>query len=156
VTFLKALRAESSTIPVGECAVCTLPSFAAAVGGASALKNVYVLGGVNMLLQYTPSKAAKTNITNYIKGMKAVGYGSTSNIVQDLVGWASGMELTAGIEAAHSTNENAVRNALAHQHISLLGWSWARTPQNYANISAYHSVMAIWAPNGQLKVYKAS
>lgn len=156
VTFLKALRAENPTIPVGECAVCTLPSFVSAVGGAKALKNVYVLGGVNMLLKSTPDATTKKNIVDYMNGMKAVGYGSTSNIVQDLVGWASGMQLTAAIEAAHSTDENAVKNALAHQHIDLLGWSWGRTPQNYANVSSYHSVMAVWTPSGQLKVYKAS
>lgn len=156
VTFLKALRAENPTIPVGECAVCTLPSFYSAVGGATTLKNVYVLGDVAMLLKSTPSKLTRKNITDYIHGMKAVGYGKTSDIAQDLVGWASGVQLTAAIKAAKSVNENAVKNALAHQTINLLGWSWARTPANYAKVGSYHSVMATWSPGGHLKVYKAS
>ena len=156
VTFLKALRAESPTIPVGECAVCTLPSFYSAVGGATTLKNVYVLGDSSMLLKYTPDPTTRKNLTDYINGMKAVGYGTTSDIAQDLVGWATGLQLTDAIETAKSINENAVKNALAHQSINLLGWSWARTPQNYANVGSYHSVMATWGANGQLKVYKAS
>lgn len=156
VTFLKALRAESSTIPVGECAACTVSSFYSAVGGYGTLKNVYVLGPESMLLQYTPSATAKREIRDYIKGMKAVGYGTSSDIANDAVGWESGMELTAAIEVAHSTNENAVKNALAHQKITLLGWGWARTPRNYAIVSSYHSVMAVWSPSGKLVEYKAS
>lgn len=156
VTFLKALRAQNPTIPVGECAVCTLPSFEQAVGGPTALKDVYVLGDSSMLLKYTPDKTTRTNIDNYIAGMKAVGFGSVSDIAQDLVGWATGEELTNAIQTAKSTSTDAVKTALQHQHVALMGWSWARTPQNYAILSSYHSVMAIWTPKGQLKVYKAS
>ncbi|MCL2393209.1 MAG: hypothetical protein FWC87_00860, partial [Acidimicrobiaceae bacterium] len=75
---------------------------------------------------------------------------------QDLVGWATGEELTNAIQTAKSTSTDAVKTALQHQHVALMGWSWARTPQNYAILSSYHSVMAIWTPKGQLKVYKAS
>lgn len=156
VTFLKALRAQNPTIPVGECAVCTLPSFVQAVGGPNALKNVYVLGDSQMLVKYTPDKATRTSIDNYVAGMKAVGFGSVSDISQDLVGWATGEELTNAIETAKSTSTDAVKTALQHQHLTLLGWSWARTPKNYAILGSYHSVMAIWTPQDKLKVYNAS
>lgn len=156
VTFLKALRAQNPTIPVGECAVCTLPSFVHAVGGPNALKNVYVLGDSQMLVKYTPSKQTRTSIDDYVAGMKAVGFGSVSNIAQDLVGWATGEELTDGIRKAHSTSTEAVKTALQHQHLNLLGWSWARTPHDYEILSSYHSVMAIWTPQTKLKVYNAS
>jgi ABC-type branched-subunit amino acid transport system substrate-binding protein len=156
VTFLKALRAENPTIPVGECAACTVSSFYSAVGGYTTLKDVYVGGPESMLLQYTPSTSAKTDIQDYINGMTAVGYGTSSDIADDAVGWESGMELTAAIKTAGSTSETAVKNALAHQSITLLGWGWARTPSNYANVSTYHSVMAQWTSAGKLAEYKAS
>lgn len=156
VTFLKALRAQSPTIPVGECAVCTLPSFVQAVGGPTALKNVYVLGDTQMLLKYTPNKQTRTSIEDYISGMKTVGFGSVSDIAQDLVGWATGEELTNAIQKAHSTDTDAVKTALQHQHLNLLGWSWARTPKDYEILSSYHSVMAIWTAKDKLVVYKAS
>jgi len=66
------------------------------------------------------------------------------------------MELTNGIETAGSINENAVKNALAHQNITLLGWGWARTPTDYENVGSFHSVMAIWTSAGKLVEYAAS
>jgi hypothetical protein len=156
VTFLKALRARNPSIPVGECAVCTLPSFVQAVDGPNALKNVYVLGDSQMLVKYTPDKATRTSIDNYVSGMKAVGFGSVSDIAQDLVGWATGEELTNAITTAKSTSTDAVKTALQHQHLTLLGWSWARTPKDYEILSSYHSVMATWTPQDQLKVCNAS
>jgi ABC-type branched-subunit amino acid transport system substrate-binding protein len=156
VTFLKALRAEDPTIPVGECAACTISSFYSSVGGYTTMKDVYVGGPESMLLQYTPSATAKTDIQNYIKGMTAVGYGTSSDISSDAVGWESGMELTAGIKAAGSIDESAVKNALAHQTITLLGWGWARTPTDYEKVGSYHSVMAQWTAAGKLVEYAAS
>jgi len=156
VTFLKALRAENPTIPVGECAACTVSSFYASVGGATTMKDVYVGGPESMLLQYTPSKVAKTDIQNYITGMTAVGYGTSNDISSDAVGWESGMELTGGIEAARSISESAVKNALAHQNITLLGWGWARTPTDYEKVGSFHSTMAIWNSAGKLVEYAAS
>jgi hypothetical protein len=153
---LKALRAEDPTIPVGDCAACTVSSFYSSVGGYNTMKDVYVGGPESMLLQYSPSKTAKTDIQNYITGMTAVGYGTSSDISSDAVGWESGLELTAGIQSAGSTSETAVKNALAHQNITLLGWGWARTPTDYEKVGSFHSTMAIWTSAGKLVEYAAS
>jgi ABC-type branched-subunit amino acid transport system substrate-binding protein len=44
ITAIRAIRAQDPTIPISECSACELPSFIAAAGGASVMKNIYVLG----------------------------------------------------------------------------------------------------------------
>jgi len=50
ITFIKAVRAQNPTIPISECSACELPSFISAAGGASVMKNIYVLGSMSQWL----------------------------------------------------------------------------------------------------------
>ena len=46
ITAIRAIRAQSPTIPISECSACELPSFISAAGGASVMQNIYVLGSM--------------------------------------------------------------------------------------------------------------
>ncbi len=49
ITAIRAIRTQDPNIPISECSACELPSFIAAAGGASVMKNIYVLGSMSQL-----------------------------------------------------------------------------------------------------------
>jgi ABC-type branched-subunit amino acid transport system substrate-binding protein len=51
ITAIRAIRAQDPDIPISECSACELPSFIAAAGGASVMKNIYVLGSMTQWLE---------------------------------------------------------------------------------------------------------
>jgi branched-chain amino acid transport system substrate-binding protein len=162
ITALKAIRAQNPTIPIGECSGCTLPSFIAATGGYSTMKDVYVIGTPQELVASTPRTAQYLpgiqDTATYISAMDAAGYSSPDFIDAGSPGWDGGRELQAAIEAANSTSPSAVRAALQHQTIAVGGlqaYFYSRTPQNYGNVTQIVSPMSVVQPNGSLKVFKS-
>ena len=55
ITAIRAIRAQDPTIPISECSACELPSFISAAGGASVMKNIYVLGSMRDWLDTPPA-----------------------------------------------------------------------------------------------------
>lgn len=157
ITVLKAIRAQDSTVPVAECSVCYLPSFFTAAGGEAVMHNVYVLGSVQQLVQGLPKTPANrpliSQLNAYLSGMKAAGYGTLDDLDGGSASWETAAELTAAIDRAKSTSEDAVRTALEHQKLQILGTSWDRTPANHTRMTSVVDVMATWGANGQLQLY---
>ncbi|HEY1818785.1 MAG TPA: ABC transporter substrate-binding protein [Trebonia sp.] len=159
ITFLKTMRAQSPTIPIGECSACTTTQFIDAVGGASAMQDIYLIGTPdNALTAFANSSAnaaALTDTRAYIAAMKAAGEGSTTLIDEGSEGWDTGQELAAAIKSANSISESAVKNALEHQKLATGGedlYEWTRTPQDYSTMSSALAAMDTVAPNGALTV----
>src|ERR1700734_4159459 len=81
ITAIRAIRAQSPTIPISECSACELPSFISAAGGASVMKNIYVLGSMEDWLtaaeQGSGSQEAQTTagLQAYMAGMTAARLG---------------------------------------------------------------------------------
>ncbi len=44
ITFLKSMRAQNPTIPIGECSGCAMSQFVSAVGGPKTMSNIYLIG----------------------------------------------------------------------------------------------------------------
>lgn len=139
ITFLKAMRAQNPTIPIGECSGCATTQFVNAVGGPQAMKNIYLIGTPeNVLEAFPPSPATAAGIADtkaYIAAMKGAGKGSATEIDEGSEGWATGRELADAIEKAKSIEPNAVKNALQHQKLTTGGiilYSWNRTPDDYS------------------------
>jgi len=159
ITFIKAVRAQNPTIPISECSGCATSTFVNAVGGATAMQNVYMIGTPENVLSAIPSTSATaaglTDTRNYIAAMKAAGMGSANAIDEGGEGWDTGRELAAAIEAAKSTSASAVKNALQHQTIVTGGiqvYYWQRTPSNYANITQIDSAVVTVGANGTFNV----
>jgi ABC-type branched-subunit amino acid transport system substrate-binding protein len=154
ITTIKAIRAQNPTIPISECSVCWTPGFVQAVGGPSVLHNVYTRGAVPDLLRYLPDTPANRPILSQIKtfesAVRAVGYGTTEDFDNLAPAWVQGQELTAAIQAARSTNEDAVMRALEHQHTETLDTFWARTPAHHGGLSKVVDVTETWNSSGQL------
>jgi ABC-type branched-subunit amino acid transport system substrate-binding protein len=159
ITFLKAVRAQNPTIPISECSGCANSTFVNAVGGPTAMKDVYMIGtpeNVLSVIPNTPANApALTDTRNYIAAMKAAGMGSLTQIDEGAIGWGAGRELAAAIESAKSIDPNAVKTALQHQTIVTGGiqcYFWKRSPSNYANITNILSAVVTVAPDGTFTV----
>jgi ABC-type branched-subunit amino acid transport system substrate-binding protein len=159
ITFIKAVRAQNPTIPISECSGCANTTFVNAVGGPTAMKDVYMIGtpeNVLSVIPNTPANApALTATRNYIAGMKAAGMGSLTQIDEGGIGWITGTELAAAIDSAHSIAPSAVKNALEHQTIVTGGlqcYFWKRTPSNYDNITNIESAVVTVAANGTFTV----
>ena len=159
ITFLKAVRAQNPTIPISECSGCANSTFVNAVGGPSAMQDVYMIGtpeNVLSVIPNTPANApALTATRNYIAGMTAAGMGSATQIDEGGIGWITGSELAAAIESAKSIAPNDVKNALQHQTIVTGGiqcYFWKRTPSNYANITNIESAVVTVAADGTFTV----
>lgn len=159
ITAIRAIRAQDPTIPISECSGCTLPSFIKAVGGPSVMKNVYLLGSNQNLLQVAEEgktaadKATAAGLKVYFAAMKADGYTSANDIDAASEGWDAGLELTWAIEKAGSTSGPAIEAALQHLNTNTLGIQWDRTPSNYEGISAYVSAFCYVGANGQTTIY---
>ncbi len=159
ITFIKAVRAQNPTIPISECSGCATSTFVNAVGGATAMQNVYMIGTPENVLSAIPSNStsapALADTMAYIAAMKAAGLGSANDISEGGEGWDTGRELTAAIESAKSTSPDAVKNALAHQALvtgGIQAYYWQRSPSNYANITQIYSAVVTVGANGSFNV----
>jgi branched-chain amino acid transport system substrate-binding protein len=162
ITALKAIRAQSPNIPIGECSGCDLPAFVKAAGGYATMKDVYNIGTPEQLVSSVPHTKANmpviTDTQQYLSAMKAVGLDTTNDLDQSSAGWDTGIELQTAVDKAHSLSESAVRTAMTHEKVAvggLFGQYFQRTPTNYENIVRLVSVMSIVKPNGSVGVYAA-
>ena len=60
ITFLKSMRAQNPTIPISECSGCATSTFVNAVGGATAMQNVYLIGTPENVLSGLPVQRRPT------------------------------------------------------------------------------------------------
>ncbi|HTU74317.1 MAG TPA: ABC transporter substrate-binding protein [Trebonia sp.] len=160
ITAIRAIRAQDPTIPVSECSACELPSFIAAAGGPSVMKNIYVLGSMQDWLtaarQGTSAqeKATAAGLEAYMAGMKAAGLGNENALDNSQEGWDAGLEISWAIQQAGNLNEATIMAKLQHLDINTLGIVWARTPSNYESISQVLAAMEIINPDGSATLYK--
>ncbi len=160
ITAIRAIRAQDPTIPISECSACELPSFIAAAGGPSVMKNIYVLGSMQDWLtaaqQGTSAqeKATAAGLQAYMAGMQAAGLGNQNAIDNSQEGWDAGLEINWAINQAGSLNETTIMQKLQHLDINTLGIIWNRNPSNYEDISQVLAAMEIINPNGSASLYK--
>jgi ABC-type branched-subunit amino acid transport system substrate-binding protein len=159
ITFIKAVRAQNPTIPISECSGCATSTFVNAVGGASAMQDVYLIGTPENVLSAIPSTSATAaglaDTKAYIAAMQADGLGSANDISEGGEGWDTGRELAAAITAAKSISPGDVKNALQHQTLVTGGiqvYYWQRSPSNYANITQIDSAVVTAGANGSFNV----
>jgi ABC-type branched-subunit amino acid transport system substrate-binding protein len=160
ITAIRAIRAQSATIPISECSACELPSFIAAAGGAPVMKNIYVLGSMSQWLvkaqQGTSdqAKATAAGLQQYIAGMKAAGLGAEDQIDNSQEGWDAGLEIDWAIKQAGNVDESTVMQKLQHLDINTLGIVWNRNPSNYEDISQVLAAMETINPDGSATLFK--
>jgi ABC-type branched-subunit amino acid transport system substrate-binding protein len=160
ITAIRAIRAQDPTIPISECSACELPSFISAAGGASVMKNIYVLGSMQDWLtaaeQGTSAQeqATATGLKAYIAGMTAAGLGNDNAIDNSQEGWDAGLEVSWAIQQAGNLDETTIMQKLQHLDINTLGILWTRTPSNYESYSAVLAAMETINPDGSATLYK--
>ena len=159
ITFLKAVRAQNPTIPVSECSGCATSTFVNAVGGPTAMQDVYMIGTPENVLSAIPSTSATSaglaDTRAYIAAMKAAGMGTANQIDEGGEGWDTGRELAAAIATAKSIAPGDVKNALAHQTLVTGGiqvYYWQRSPSDYANITQIYSAVMTVGADGSFNV----
>jgi ABC-type branched-subunit amino acid transport system substrate-binding protein len=159
ITFIKAVRAQNPTIPISECSGCATSTFVNAVGGASAMQDVYLIGTPENVISAIPSTSATSaglaDTKAYIAAMQADGLGSANDISEGGEGWDTGRELAAAITTAKSISPGDVKNALQHQTLVTGGiqvYYWQRSPSNYANITQIDSAVVTAGANGSFNV----
>jgi branched-chain amino acid transport system substrate-binding protein len=159
ITFLKAVRAQNPTIPISECSGCAMSTFVNAVGGQTAMQDVYMIGTPENVLSAIPSTSATaaglTDTKAYIAAMKAAGMGSANQVDEGGEGWDTGRELAAAITTAKSISPGDVKNALQHQTLVTGGiqvYYWQRSPSNYANITQIDSAVVTVGAGGTFNV----
>ena len=160
ITAIRAIRTQDPNIPISECSACELPSFIAAAGGASVMKNIYVLGSMSNWLEKAQQgtsaqeKATAAGLQAYMAGMKAAGLGAEDQIDNSQEGWDAGLEITWAIQQAGNLDESTIMQKLQHLNINTLGIVWNRDPSNYENISQVLAAMEIINPDGTAALYK--
>jgi len=160
ITAIRAIRAQSPTIPISECSACELPSFIAAAGGASVMKNIYVLGSMQDWLTAAQQgtgaqeQATAAGLQQYMTGMQAAGLGNQNAIDNSQEGWDAGLEIDWAIKQAGNLDETTIMQKLQHLDINTLGIVWDRNPSNYENISQVLAAMEIINPDGSATLYK--
>jgi branched-chain amino acid transport system substrate-binding protein len=161
ITAIRAIRAQSATIPISECSACELPSFVAAAGGPSVMKDIYVLGSMQDWLTAAkqgtsaPEKATAAGLQQYFAGMKAAGLNSQDQILNSQEGWDAGLEINWAITGAGTvSDESAIMGKLQHLDINTLGILWTRTPSNYESYSQVLAAMEIINPDGSATLFK--
>jgi ABC-type branched-subunit amino acid transport system substrate-binding protein len=160
ITAIRAIRAQNPTIPISECSACELPSFIAAAGGPSVMKNIYVLGSMSQWLAKAQqgtsaqAKATAAGLEEYMAGMKAAGLGAEDQIDNSQEGWDAGLEVQWAIKQAGNLDETTIMQKLQHLDINTLGIVWNRNPSNYENISQVLAAMEIINPDGSATLYK--
>jgi ABC-type branched-subunit amino acid transport system substrate-binding protein len=161
ITAIRAIRTQDPNIPISECSACELPSFISAAGGASAMKNIYVLGSMSQWLDKAKqgtsdqAKATATGLQQYMDGMRAAGLSKEDQIDNSQEGWDAGLEINwAMTQAGTVTDETKIMQKLQHLNINTLGIVWNRTPDNYENITQVLSAMETINPDGSASLYK--
>ena len=160
ITAIRAIRTQDPNIPISECSACELPSFIAAAGGASVMKNIYVLGSMSQWLDKAQkgtsdqAKATAAGLQAYMAGMKAAGLGAEDQIDNSQEGWDAGLEINWAIQQAGNLNETTIMQKLQHLNINTLGIVWNRNPSNYENISQVLAAMEIINSDGSASLYK--
>ena len=161
ITAIRAIRTQDPNIPISECSACELPSFIAAAGGASAMKNIYVLGSMSQWLDKAKqgtsdqAKATAAGLEQYMEGMKGAGLSQEDQIDNSQEGWDAGLEINWAMTQANTvTDETAIMQKLQHLNINTLGIVWNRNPSNYENISQVLSAMEIINPDGSATLYR--
>jgi len=160
ITAIRAIRAQSPTIPISECSACELPSFIAAAGGVTNMQDIYVLGSMSQWLAKAEkgtsaqAKATAAGLTTYMAGMRAAGLGAEDQIDNSQEGWDAGLEINWAITQANTLDETTVMQKLQHLDINTLGIVWNRNPSNYEDISQVLSAMEIINSNGSASLYK--
>jgi ABC-type branched-subunit amino acid transport system substrate-binding protein len=160
ITAIRAIRAQSPTIPISECSACELPSFISAAGGASVMSNIYVLGSMQDWLTAaeqgtsTQEKATAAGLKAYMAGMTAAGLGNDNAIDNSQEGWDAGLEIDWAITQAGNLDENTIMQKLQHLDINTLGILWDRTPSNYESYSGVEAAMETINSDGSATLYK--
>lgn len=161
ITAIRAIRTQDPNIPISECSACELPSFIAAAGGASAMKNIYVLGSMSQWLDKAKqgtsdqAKATAAGLEQYMAGMKGAGLSQEDQIDNSQEGWDAGLEINwAMTQAGTVTDETAIMQKLQHLNINTLGIVWNRNPSNYENISQVLAAMETINPDGSASLFK--
>jgi ABC-type branched-subunit amino acid transport system substrate-binding protein len=160
ITAIRAIRGQNPTIPISECSACELPSFISAAGGASVMKNIYVLGSMENWLSLSEqgtsqeAKLTAAGLKQYFDGMKVAGFTSDNQLDNSQEGWDAGLEISWAFKQAGSLDETTAMQKLQHLDINTLGIVWARTPANYENISQVLAAMEIILPSGSAALYK--
>jgi ABC-type branched-subunit amino acid transport system substrate-binding protein len=160
ITAIRAIRAQDPTIPISECSACELPSFIAAAGGASVMKNIYVLGSMSQWLAKAQqgtsaqAKATAAGLEQYMAGMKAAGLGAQDQIDNSQEGWDAGLEIDWAIKQAGNLDETTIMQKLQHLDINTLGILWTRTPSNYESYSDVQAAMETINSDGSATLFK--
>jgi ABC-type branched-subunit amino acid transport system substrate-binding protein len=160
ITFLKSMRAQNPTIPIGECSGCATAQFVSAVGGPTTMSNIYLIGTPENVLSAFPStgaNAAGINDTKaYIAAMKAAGLGTPTQIDEGGEGWDTGRELAAAIDSAKSIKAGDVKSALEKQKLTVGGiimYNWTRSSSDHASmIGSGDSAMVTVGADGSFNV----
>jgi len=147
ITALKALRAQSPTIPVYITGGMDTPAFVQAVGGPATLNNVYLEGNAVKYVDTLPADSPlRPDIENYLQAVKAAGHGAPDELYNLYQGWETMAELTAAIKSANSIDPEKVKTAMTHQKLTTVGVQWSRTPENY--MSYTYDTFAVTLNNG--------
>jgi ABC-type branched-subunit amino acid transport system substrate-binding protein len=160
ITAIRAIRAQDPTIPISECSACELPSFIAAAGGATVMKNIYVLGSMSQWLDKAQKgtsaqeKATAAGLEQYMTGMRAAGLGAEDQIDNSQEGWDAGLEINWAIQQAGNLDETTIMQKLQHLDINTLGIVWNRNPSNYEDISQVLAAMETINQDGSASLYK--
>jgi len=160
ITAIRAIRAQDPTIPISECSACELPSFISAAGGASVMKNIYVLGSMSQWLDKAQqgtsaqAKATAAGLEQYMAGMKAAGLGAEDQIDNSQEGWDAGLEVDWAIKQAGNLDEATIMQKLQHLDINTLGILWTRTPSNYESYSDVLAAMETINSDGSATLFK--
>ena len=142
ITFLKSMRAQNPTIPIGECSGCATDQFVNAVGGPKTMSDIYLIGTPQNVLSAFPSSSANAagvaDTKAYIAAMKAAGMGTATQIDEGGEGWDTGRELADAINTAKSIKEGDVKSALQKQKLTVGGivmYQWTRTSSDYSTMN---------------------
>lgn len=160
ITFLKSMRAQNATIPIGECSGCATTQFVNAVGGPATMANIYLIGTPeNVLTAFASSSAAAAGVADtkaYIAAMKAAGMGTSTQIDEGGEGWDTGRELADAIGKAKSIASGDVKNALEHQKLTVGGiimYTWTRTSSDHSSMTdSGQSAMVTVGPGSSFNV----
>jgi hypothetical protein len=86
----------------------------------------------------------------------AAGYTSENQLDNSQEGWDAGLEVNWAVTSAGTLDETAVMHKLQHLNINTLGIVWARTPDDYENITQVLAAMEVIAPDGSVALYNAA
>lgn len=149
ITSIKAIRAQSPTIPIYVDQASASAAFASAVG-ASNLNNVDIIEPATSDVSLLPAGSPYLPDNNeFLSAMKTQGkYPTPATQGTAFLGWTAMSELKYAITKAKSTNAPDVVTALQHENGYVTYIHWARTPSNYGGFAGYAIYMVKYA-NGQ-------